>query len=115
VFNDIDFTKTPINKYFNHKYLSPILIDRNVPNCSRYFNMLEYTQDTIKAKLQYGYFNPDYPAPIQKYHFVIDTDVYYDFLIETREIEALYEKLHDCAKGLFEDFITDEMRARLNA
>lgn len=114
VFDNFSFSDNNIDDYINSKYLTQQMIDRSDKTCSRYFNVLEYTTDLEKSKIQYGFFNPDYPSPLRNLNFVIDIDVFFDHIIEANEIETIFDKLHDHAEDVYENFITEKTRGLLN-
>jgi uncharacterized protein (TIGR04255 family) len=66
-------------------------------------------------RLQAGIFNPDYPAVIKKFDFVIDLDCYVDTPHLISEVPALVNVLHAGIQSKFEALITDRLREVLNA
>ena len=61
-------------------------------------------------KVQSGFFNPDYPAPIKRNHFVLDFDAYIDFPHLINNTEAYFKKLHGTIESKFEELITEKLR-----
>ena len=113
IFRDIILNWEHLNLYFEDIYLPKIFVQSN-SELSRSLNLVEYTRDTIKSRLNYGYFNPDYPAPMRRFDFVVDIDSYCDYPQELQELEKMLDVLHSDAQGTFESLITDEMRKKLN-
>lgn len=112
VFNDFDLNKkNKISKYINKKYLNASMLEiRNQNTYSRCISAIEHTYDIAKSKIQYGFYNPDYPSAIMQYPFLIDCTSYVDYLTEIKDVPDIFDKLHDIIENAFEDIITDETR-----
>ena len=82
----------------------------DLENCSRAFMSNEYVYDDIKLRVQSGFFNPDYPAPIKRNHFVLDLDAYIDFPHLINNAESYFKRLHGTIERKFEELITDKLR-----
>lgn len=78
---------------------------------------LEYAvvEKDLTVRLQYGYFNPDYPAIMKREDFVIDIDAYSKGIIYREDLEQFIEDMHFEDQKCFETMITDILRADMNA
>lgn len=112
-FNEADFTSW--EKYIDKKLLSIFEIADDKAKISRAFHNLELNYGDMNVKFQYGMHNPDYPAPIKRKMFILDTDVFLDSLQTRQEIESNLAKFHDKCIELFEHSITDNLREVMNA
>lgn len=97
-----DYFSSSITGHYNHM--------TEIENCSRAFMINEYVYDEVKLRVQSGFFNPDYPAPIKRNHFVIDFDAYIDFPHLINNTEAYFKKLHGTIEKKFEELITEKLR-----
>lgn len=88
------------------------LVDQG--NCSRNFLITEYIYDEIKLRMQSGIYNPDYPARIKKFDFIVDLDAYIDTPHITGNVESLIDDVHYKIQEKFEACITDKLRGALN-
>lgn len=79
-------------------------------NISRAFLITEFVYDDLKLRLQSGFFNPDYPAAIQRNHFVVDLDAFVDFPHTIESTETHFRKVHHKIEEHFESSITDKLR-----
>jgi uncharacterized protein (TIGR04255 family) len=112
-FNESDFTSW--EKYIDRKLLSIFEIVDDKTKISRAFHNLELNYGDMNVKFQYGMHNPDYPAPIKRKIFILDTDVYLDSVQTRQEIESNLRKFHDKCVNLFEQSITVSLREVMNA
>ncbi len=104
--------------YLNPKLFSilsmPYKKDRSF--ISRAFSNLEFNYGDHNLTLKYGMFNPDYPSPIKKKVFIIDSDAYKRDNIKDAEVYTILEVLHDRISNMFENrLIKNGLRERMNA
>lgn len=114
IFSDIFSSPASTNKYFSKDFIPKIFMTSTDAHVSRCLNLIEYTKESSKARLNYGYYNPDYPAPIRRLSFVVDIDSYCDHPQEISELEKVVDMLHIEAQNIFEGLITEKMRKVLN-
>lgn len=112
-FNEPDFISW--GKYIDKKLLSIFDIADDKAKISRAFHNLELNYGDMNVKFQYGMHNPDYPAPIKRKMFILDTDVFLDSVQTKLEIESNLTKFHDKCIVLFEQSITQSLREVMNA
>ncbi len=98
------------NDYVNEKMLSIFDIIEDKNKISRALHNLEMNYGDMNIRFQFGMHNPDYPAPIRKKIFLLDTDVYLDGIQTKDDISQNLEKFHQKAKSLFELSITQKLR-----
>lgn len=111
IFTKKDFTKKALSNYINKDYIFKNLTSEDVLNTSRRIIVFDYNNnDKTKTRLQYGYYNPEYPAQIKNWNFIIDCDSYTDYMLSISEFDTLANKLHANACILFEDIITETTR-----
>jgi len=108
-----DFTNW--EKYIDSRLLSIFSIADDKTKICRAFHNLELNYGDMNVKFQYGMHNPDYPAPIKRKMFILDTDVYLESLQTRSDIEINLTKFHDKCVELFEQSITDNLREVMNA
>ena len=60
------------------------------------------------------FFLPEVPAKIKKPDFIIDIDAYVDVPHVVSDMYGFFDDLHKKIQTLFESFISDKMRGRLN-
>jgi len=111
-FNETDYTSW--DKYIDKKLLSIFDIEPDKTKLSRAFNILESNYGNMNVRFQYGMYNPDYPAPIKKKIFILDSDVFLEAVQTNQEIESNLARFHDKLGQLFESSITDELRKVMN-
>lgn len=104
--------KDPTNwkKYINKKLLSSIDLADDKSTISRAFNMLGFNYNDMHMTLQFGIFNPDYPAPVRRREYTLDFDAYCQGCLERDSIEMYFDRFHDKIKESFEECITEELR-----
>lgn len=104
------------NEYLNLDLLSILNVPEKKEEISRAFHILElnFTDDDMKLKYQYGMHNPDYPALIKQKIFVLDFDAYKNGSLSSDEIEHLIPSFHDKIEALFERSIKDKLRETMN-
>lgn len=100
-------------QYINDDLLYSLKFVENQKNISRNMNTIEENCGTYNFRYQYGIFNTDYPAPNKKNTYILDTDVYYDGILDKEDMKKNIEIFHDEAKKLFERSITDELRRKM--
>lgn len=104
-------------KYLNPKLFSilsmPSPKERNL--ISRAFSSLEFNYGDHNLTLKYGMHNPDYPSPIKKKVFVLDSDAYKRDIIPDSEVYNVIEQLHKRISDLFEKkLIKNDLREVMN-
>lgn len=105
------------NKYLNPKLFSALLIPlkKDKPFISRTLSNIEFNYGDHNLNLKYGMFNPDYPSPIKKKVFILDSDAYKRDNIPSEEVETVLNQLHDKISNLFEKrLIRDGLRGIMN-
>jgi uncharacterized protein (TIGR04255 family) len=70
---------------------------------SRAFSNLEFNYGDHNLILKYGMFNPDYPSPIKKKVFILDSDAFKKDNVPDNEICDVLEDLHSRISDLFEN------------
>jgi uncharacterized protein (TIGR04255 family) len=114
IFKDTIKNPKQTNKYFNKTFIPGIFSAYEEEYTSRMLNIIEYTRPQNKTKLQYGFYNADYPSPIKRLDFVLDIDSYCDYAQEIKDVEAILDILRIDARNTFENFITDKTRGMMN-
>lgn len=73
---------------------------------------LEYSciDKGVNVRLQYGFYNPDYPALLKKREFLIDIDSHSTSIVYDSELDDLLVSMHAEIQSCFEKMITDEFR-----
>lgn len=109
-----DDTIRPQKRYFKapvSALATPKLSLESDEICIRSMNLTEFQMGDMRLNFRYGQYNPAYPQPINRPHFVLDFDCYYDASVEKyAEIEHHIDKGHDAIQRLFEDCISDALR-----
>ena len=97
-------------KYLNPNLFSalsiPLKKDRYF--ISRAFSNLEFNYGDHNLTLKYGMFNPDYPSPIKKKVFILDSDAYKRDNIPNEKAYCVLDQLHDRISNLFEKRLIKE-------
>jgi len=97
-------------KYLNSKLFSaltiPVKKDRDF--ISRAFSNLEFNYGDHNLILKYGMFNPDYPSPIKKKVFILDSDAYKRDNISDNDVCVVLGQLHKRISNLFEKILIKE-------
>lgn len=85
-------------------------------NTTRLITLLEYSviEHDIGVRLNYGYYNPDYPSIMKSEDFIIDVDAYTSGIIYKEDLSSLVQDMHFENQKCFELMITDEFRKVLN-
>lgn len=100
-------------RYINEDLLHNLKFAEMQKYISRNMSTLEENFGTYFLRFQYGIFNTDYPSPNKKNTFILDTDVYYDGIIDKDEVEEKVSLFHDEANKLFEKSISEELREKM--
>jgi len=114
IYTDIIKSFQEVNSYFHPMISSSFLNLIDSGNCSRNLLISEYIYDEIKLRMQSGIYNPDYPARIKKFDFIVDLDAYIDTPHITNNVEGLFDDIHSKIQEKFEACITNDMRRVLN-
>ncbi len=104
-------------KYLNQKLFSALSIPlrKDKKFISRAFSNLEFNYGDQKLVLKYGMFNPDYPSPIRKKVFILDSDAFKQDYVPDGEVYAVLDELHSRISDLFESsLIKDGLRELMN-
>jgi len=104
-------------EYLNPKLFSALSIpvSKDSKFISRAFSNLEFNFEDNNLILKYGMFNPDYPSPIKKKVFILDSDAYKRDNIPNEEVYSVLEQLHNRISNLFEKrLIREGLRERMN-
>jgi uncharacterized protein (TIGR04255 family) len=115
IFSGLAKSFAELSEYFHPMISSSLTNLVGGERCARQVQISEYLDETFKMRLQAGIFNPDYPAVIIKFDFVIDLDCYVDTPHLISEVPALVNVLHAGIQSKFEALITDRLREVLNA
>jgi uncharacterized protein (TIGR04255 family) len=104
------------DKWIDPKLLGVLAVPRgcDIQLIARAFQRLEFNYDDMSLNFQYGMYNPDYPAPIRRKQFTLDTDAFCTGLLKKEEIPERLEEFHSRIKELFEDCITEALRDKMN-
>ena len=108
-----------LKSYFNEhikNYISFYLNEKSAENkLSRTMNRAEFLNQGKRIVLQYGFFNPSYPAILTKEDFVLDIDSINTSVFGSYEdINAAILQAHFSICELFENCISDRLRGKLN-
>lgn len=105
--------------YFNEhikNYISFYLNEKATDNkLSRTMNRAEFLNQGKRIVLQYGFFNPSYPAILTKEDFVLDIDSINTSVFGSYDdVNAAILQAHVSICELFENCISDRLRGKLN-
>jgi uncharacterized protein (TIGR04255 family) len=112
----INEIKLPANNVFDwHEYLDDNLlalftVPKETSKIARAFNNLVLNHEGIMLRLQYGMFNPDFPALIRKKIFILDYDAYYNGPQDFEEIKSRIDIFHGLIEASFEQSIKNKLR-----
>jgi len=112
----IDFDEKDVfewSDYLHELLLAAFSIPHEGKQIIRTFNNFTVSDEDMILQFQYGMYNPDFPAPIKKKLFVLDSDAYTQGLLELSDIQAKLEKFHEAIGSLFEQVITDKLREKM--
>ncbi|MDL2297963.1 TIGR04255 family protein [Synergistaceae bacterium OttesenSCG-928-D05] len=102
------------SKYISSKLLGNLeFVKDDDKKLTRQMNLLELNYERFHLKFQYGIFNEDYPAPVKKQIFILDTDTSTSGIISLEEIPDLLKIFHDKASNLFEISIKEPLRRKM--
>lgn len=104
-------------KYLNPKLYSAISLPTQKERrfISRAFSNLEFNYGNHNLILKYGMFNPDYPSPIKKKSFILDSDAYKRDNIPSEDSYDILDELHNRISNFFEKrLIKDGLRKIMN-
>jgi len=76
----------------------------------RSMHQLQARRNDIAILFSYGIHNPDYPNPIARKHFILDTDCYIAEPTKADEVIRKFRELNDVAEYMFESSIKDGLR-----
>lgn len=101
-------------EWINNKFYNAIAAHKD-QNTTRINTNCEYTilDKDINVHLQYGYFNPDYPAILKQEEFTIDIDSYSSGIIYQEDLVRLIKDMHYEDQKCFETMITDTLRGEM--
>ena len=102
-------------KYISDPLIRGLSFPDEAKNISRNMNSIEMNYGEYMLRFQYGIFNPDYPAPIKKNTFVLDTDVYATGLIEAEDVKPYANRFHEQVINWFEKAIKAALREKMGA
>jgi len=101
------------SEYLHNSLLAAFSIPHEEKQIVRAFSNFTVSDEDMTLQFQYGMHNPDFPAPIKKKLFVLDSDAYTEGLLELDDIKAKIEKFHEAIGNLFEQVITDRLREKM--
>lgn len=127
--NDLDITRTGIRfvNIFEPQYSFDCFSDRgkyflqNQPlesdnlSLSRSIIQEEYINDPIRIKTIFGYYNPTFPSALFNRNVLLDIDA--SLFVRINESNGMLnyiEKAIHSIESIFESYITDSMRKKLN-
>lgn len=96
--------------YLHNSLLAAFSIPHDGKQIIRAFNNFTITDEDMILSFQYGMHNPDFPAPIKKKLFILDSDAYTQGFLELKDTEDKLNKFHEAIGSLFEQVITDKLR-----
>ena len=97
--------------YLEESLLTNLSFPEDATKLCRAFTNLEINEGDLIVRFQYGMFNPDYPAPIQKKSFVLDYDAYHQGSLNLEDITPKLDKFNTTIKSIFERSIKDGLRS----
>ena len=115
--NHYDLSKyKSLNKYFNKDLLSALNIGKSLTSIQqiRALSRLEFSFNESKLNFQYGLYNPDYPAVINKQYYVLDYDCYFEGVLDDPDkIIKKIDENHKMIQYVFENSINDQLRKEM--
>ena len=103
------------NSYISEELISPITFFKDKDSfLNRVFHIVEIKEEDLITRFQYGYPNPDYPAPIKKPYFVLDLDSSVEIAHDLAESIRYMDSAHSTIQNIFEKSITDDLRKMMN-
>lgn len=76
----------------------------------RSMHQLHALYDDISVLFNYGMYNPDFPNPVARKHYVLDYDCYITGGIKSSEVLGRVVDLNSVAENMFESSIDEELR-----
>jgi uncharacterized protein (TIGR04255 family) len=105
---------TEWSRYLNKNLLSSFKLVPDPTTLIRAFHVVEQKfDDESRLRFQYGMPNPDYPAPIHRKQFVLDTDAYCVLPLTKDEVVQFLDKFHARCVQRFELAITHTLRKQM--
>jgi len=111
---ELNSTPFKYENYIKPELLTPVNFFKDQSNISRLFHVVEFKNEDLSTTFQYGFPNPDYPAPIKRPYFVIDIDSYVQIAHELNESSKYLNLAHESVKSLFEQSIQEGLREKMN-
>lgn len=111
--NEITLSESNVfdwTNYLNESLLNNLSFPEDATKVCRVFTKLELNEGDVIVRFQYGMFNPDYPAPIQKKSFILDYDAYHRGALNLEDISPKLDKFNATVKTIFERSIKDGLR-----
>lgn len=101
------------SKYINEALIKGLSFPDEDGALSRQMNSTEMNYSDHMLRFQYGIYNADYPAPIKKNVFVLDTDVYAVGLIDIDDLKTYADRFHEHIISWFERAIKAELKDKM--
>lgn len=79
----------------------------------RSFHQFHATEADISLVINYGLFNPEYPAPLIRRSFLLDIDASTTTETEASKVLETLQRLNKVGESTFEGFIDDDLRNQL--
>lgn len=98
------------HEYLDDNLLALFKVPKETSKIARAFNNLVLNHEGIMLRLQYGMFNPDFPALIRKKTFILDHDAYYNGPQDLNEIKKHIDIFHGLIEASFEQSIKNKLR-----
>jgi uncharacterized protein (TIGR04255 family) len=99
----------------NSKLSSMLGFAGGTSNISRAMGNMEFNFEGIGLKIQYGVFNPDYPAVVKRKEFVLDIDAFSPGLASYGQFMEQLTTLHGHVENVFELAIGERLRKAMMA
>ena len=115
--DEIHLDGDPLNwsGYINENLLSIPDVAEDTKTIVRAFHNLEMRKTDYSVRFQYGMWNPDYPSPVMRKNFILDTDVSCTGILARTDVQKLLPMFHDEAVMIFERSIENGLREVMNA
>ena len=114
--NHIDLDEadpTKWDEYLKPELLSIFRVPEDPLTISRAFHVLVTNYGDYYVTFQYGAFNPDFPALLKRKQFTLDYDAVCEEHLPLTRIANLLDSYHIKIEYLFENNITDALRAKM--
>lgn len=89
-----------------------VLENMRIKRSTRSFEVLN---DDFAMHIHYGLFNPDYPSPLVRRHFVLDIDAYSERRMAVPEALSCFDALNSACDESFESSIARGLRDHMGA